>query len=382
MITLRGLTWKHDRGLAPLVATAREFAVRRPDVSIEWEARSLHEFGDVSVATVANRYDMIVIDHPFMGEVARDGYLRAMDELLAPQTLATLGSESVGASHRSYFYKGHQWALAIDAASQVSGYRLDLMQAAGAAVPATWRGVIELAKAQRRGFVALPLLPLDALMSFFSLCAAAGEPCFSRDDGRVVSRENGERALWALKTLADHAIDGALFANPIAIWERMSTTDDIAYCPLAFGYSNYSRPGYRRSLVSFTNVPTGAGATLGGAGLAITANCADVNAAAEYAAWVAGAECQRTLYVESGGQPGNRRAWIDPGANAIANGYFRDTLSALEHAFVRPRYAGFVEFQTAAAKPVAACVKGGESPAGALDALNDLYAGSLASQVR
>jgi multiple sugar transport system substrate-binding protein len=375
-MVLRGLTWKHDRGLAPLLATAREFAARRPDVSIEWEARSLHEFGDVSVASIANRYDMIVIDHPFMGEVARDRYLLAWDEMIPRETLETLASESVGPSHETYVYEGHQWALAIDAAAQVSGYRPDLFEAAGVSLPKTWRQVIELAKTQRRGFVTPALLPLDSLMCFFSICAAAGEPCFSQT-GRVVGRENGELALNAIKTLANHAAPEALASNPIAIWERMSTTDDIAYCPLAFGYSNYSRPGYRRSLVSYTNVPAGGnGATLGGAGLAITASCRDVRAAAEYGAWIAGADCQRTLYVQSGGQPGNKRAWTDPDANAITNRYFRETLHTLEHAFVRPRYAGFVDFQTAAAQVVAEFLKGSGAAATALDAMDELYARS------
>lgn len=377
MPTLRGLTWKHDRGLAPLVATAREFAARRPDVTIEWEARSLHEFGDVSVGAIANRYDMIVIDHPFMGEASRDRYLVPLDEHVSRAVLDTLASESVGASHQTYFYGGHQWALAIDAASQVSGYRRDLLDAAGVSLPRTWREAIGLAKTQRRGFVTPALLPLDSLMCFFSLCAAAGEPCFAKGARPIVSRENGELALQALKVLAEHAADDAMVSNPIAIWELMSTTDDIAYCPLAFGYSNYARPGYRRSTISFTTVPAGIGATLGGAGLAITSQCADVEAAVEYATWVAGAECQRTIYVESGGQPGNRQAWTDAHANAITNGYFRDTLPTLEQAFVRPRHAGFVEFQTAAARVVSEFLKGSGQPARALEEIDELYERSL-----
>lgn len=342
-----------------MVVTAREFAARRAGINIEWEARSLYEFGDASAAALVSRYDMVVIDHPFMGEVARDRYLLPLDELLPRETLDTLADESVGASHRSYFYDGHQWALAIDAAAQVSGYRPDLLER----VPTTWREVIELAKSTPRGFVTPALLPVDSMMCFFSLCAAAGEPF-------PAPGESAERALHALKVLAEHSAEDALSMNPITVWERMSSTDDIAYCPLAFGYSNYARPGYRRSLVAFTNAPAGGnGATLGGAGLAITASCQDIEAAAEYAAWVAGAECQRTLYVQSGGQPGNRRAWTDP--DAID--YFPNTLYTLEHAFVRPRYAGFVEFQTAAAHAVTAFLRGNETPSNTLQTIHELY---------
>lgn len=375
MVVLRGLTWKHDRGLAPLVATAAEFESRHPDVRVEWEARSLHEFGDVSVGSIAGRYDLIVIDHPFMGEVARDRYLLPLDELLPAPVLKTLAGESVGASHESYFYDGHQWALAIDAAAQVAGYRPDLLEQMGAGVPQTWEEVLDLAGI-RRGFVTPALLPLDSMMCFFSLCAAGGEPCFSRDEAHLVSNPTGEEALDRLKALADHAAPDAFSMNPIAVWERMSSTDEIAYCPLAFGYSNYSRSGYRRSLVSYTNIPGTRGATLGGAGLAITARCSEVGAAVEYAAWIAGADCQKTAYVRSGGQPGNRLAWTDPDANALTNGYFQSTLATLENAFVRPRYAGFVGFQTAAAQVVSAHLRGETAASDAITAMNALYSGS------
>ena len=47
--TLRGLTWKHDRGLAPLLATATHFCKKHPEVKIQWETRSLQEFGEGSM---------------------------------------------------------------------------------------------------------------------------------------------------------------------------------------------------------------------------------------------------------------------------------------------------------------------------------------------
>jgi len=183
------------------------------------------------------------------------------------------------------------------------------------------------------------------------MCANLGEPPFTTGD-TVVSRETGEQVLDRLHFLAEHAADGALSANPIAIWERMSSSDDIAYCPLAFGYSNYARSGYRRKLISFGSIPSSGrgptGATLGGAGLAISGKCKHPDIALEYAFWVAGKECQRTLYVESGGQPSSQTAWLDAHANEITNGYFAATLPVLEKAWLRPRFAGFESFQLAA----------------------------------
>src|SRR5204863_5772054 len=141
---------------------------------------------------------------------------------------------------------------------------------------------------------------------------------------QVVGKEIGQQALERLRILSEHSFEGAVAANPIGIWERMSSSDEIAYCPLAFGYSNYARNGYRSKLVSFGPIPSSGrgpvGATLGGAGLAISQNCKHREIALEYAFWVAGQECQRTLYVESGGQPASKTAWLDAHANELANG--------------------------------------------------------------
>lgn len=377
MITLRGVTWKHDRGLAPMLATASRFEEDHPDVRIEWEARTLNEFGEASVKAFAERYDLIVLDHPFMGEVAQHRFLVALDEHVPRTALDTLESESLGVSHKSYFYDGHQWALAIDAASQVAGYRADLLDAAGVSVPETWNQVFELAEI-RPGFVSLPLFPLDSLMCFFTLCANAGYPPFSEDSSQVVDHEAGESALLRLRALAKSSANDALTANPIAVWERMSATDEIAYCPLAFGYSNYSRNGYRPSLLSFANIPSFgtagcAGATLGGAGIAVSKRCSNIESAVQYATWVAGADCQRTLYVEAGGQPGNRQAWIDSEVNALTYGFFRNTLPTLENAFLRPRFAGFPQFQNAASDVLWNFLKHRESPLATLSTLDELY---------
>ncbi|PYV61697.1 MAG: ABC transporter substrate-binding protein [Acidobacteria bacterium] len=348
--TLRGLTWKHDRGLAPLLATSQRFSEHHPDVAIQWETRSLQEFGEASIQTVAECYDLVVIDHPFMGEVAREKCFLPLDQHFTHAHLEELKCDSVGPSYVSYCFEDHLWALPIDAAAQVAGYRADVLQANGFKVPQTWDEVLELATF-RRGFVTPALLPLDSLMCFFTMCANLGEPPFT-ENGKVVSRDIGEQVLERLRFLAEHAADGALSANPIAIWERMSSSDDVAYCPLAFGYSNYARSGYRVKLISFGAIPSSGrgpkGATLGGAGLAISEKCEHRDVALEYAFWVAGKECQRTLYVESGGQPASKTAWLDPPANELTNGYFSATLPVMENAWLRPRFAGFERFQLAA----------------------------------
>src|SRR3954463_10205382 len=74
---LRGITWEHSRGFDPKVATAREYERTHPGVRIVWEHRSLQEFANGPVDNLAARYDLLVVDHPHMGAVARSGDLLA-----------------------------------------------------------------------------------------------------------------------------------------------------------------------------------------------------------------------------------------------------------------------------------------------------------------
>ncbi|HEV2278608.1 MAG TPA: extracellular solute-binding protein [Acidobacteriaceae bacterium] len=375
MICLRGMTWRHDRGLAPMLATAAQFAADHPGVAIDWEARSLSEFGEHPVEHLAEQYDLVVLDHPYIGELAQSRAFLALDEFLSAAFLEEQAASTTGPSHASYNTDGHQWALAIDAAAQVTGYRADLLEREGLALPQTWQQVFDIARI-RRGFVSLPLFPLDAFLGFCSICANAGDAPFASPD-TVVSSQTGEYALDLLRRLREVSVENALSENPIAVWERISTTDTTAYCPLAFGYSNYARDGYRARRLTFGVIPSSGkgpvGATLGGAGLAISARCANRDTAVAYAQWVASADCQRTLYVDSGGQPGNKRAWCDEHANAITNGYFRATLPVLENAWLRPRHAGFAEYQNVGAEIIARFLQGKLTPRATLDELDRSY---------
>ncbi|HEV2136060.1 MAG TPA: extracellular solute-binding protein [Terracidiphilus sp.] len=372
MIRLRGMTWKHDRGLAPMIATAAAFQQSHPEIEIQWESRSLSEFGEAPVAQLAKRYDLVVLDHPYMGELAKSSAFLPLDDFLSADLLREFQSDSAGRSHQSYQMAGHQWALAIDAAAQVAGYRVDLLEREGVGLPHTWLDVFELARI-RRGFVSVPLWPLDSLICFFTLCANLGDVPLK--DGRgLVARENGMYALDLLRRLRACSVRKSMNENPIAVWERMSSTDETAYCPLAFGYSNYSRKGYRSKPLSFDIIPSAGcgpvGATLGGAGLAISAGCAHRQAALDYASWVACRDCQRTLYVESGGQPGRRSAWEDDSPNRLTAGYFHATLPVIERAWVRPRFCGFVQAQNRAAEVIASFLKDSISAGEALQELD------------
>ena len=342
--TLRGITWNHTRGFLPMVATAQRFEELHPEVRIVWERRSLQAFADAPLATLAEQFDLLVIDHPSVGEAA--DFLLPLDEHLPADFIKDQAAASVGPSYKSYGWDGHLWALATDAATPVSCHRPDLLAQMGASVPRTWPELLELA---RRGAVALPLIPVDALMAFYMLCGAAGEEPFLRSE-RVVAQDVAVAALAQLADLVSLCGTESLHRNPIATYELMASEDRIAYCPFAYGYSNYARLGYAGKLLRFGGLVSMAHggrlrSTLGGAGLAISRRCREVSSAAEYACFVAGAACQRGLYFTSGGQPGHRSAWQDPAVNAACHGFFEDTLAVLDEAYLRPRYPGYLMFQ-------------------------------------
>ena len=69
---------------------------------------------------LVEEYDLMVIDYPHVGEVSAKGLLQNFDIEKYNNELELLQKQSVGLSHQSYNIDGHQWALALDAATQVS----------------------------------------------------------------------------------------------------------------------------------------------------------------------------------------------------------------------------------------------------------------------
>jgi multiple sugar transport system substrate-binding protein len=375
MTELRGITWNHTRGFVPMVATAQRFSELHPDIEIRWEKRSLQQFADWPIEKLAEQYDLLVIDHPFSGYAAGHDVLLPLDEHLPASFLADQAANSVGASHASYTYGGHHWALAIDAATPVCGFRRDLLESARAAVPATWAELVALA---RRGLVAIPAVGIDSLMTFYMLCGGLGEEPFQTAQ-YVASDDIAHRALTMLAELVALCEPECLGRNPIATWNLLAASNRVALCPFAYGYSNYARSGYGPHALEFTGLAEPFRSTLGGAGLAISSRCADRSEALRYAEYVASAECQRTLYFDAGGQPGHRKAWLDDEVNRRSSGYFRATLPALDAAWLRPRYDGYLHFQDQASHTMHAFL-GKERPASETIAeMNELYRTSHAT---
>lgn len=340
-VTLRGMTWEHARGFDCMVGAAMAYRAEMPDVRVEWEYRSLQAFADAPVDELAQSFDLLVIDHPHIPLAVAQGCLAPLDGAGFDDQLQLLADQSVGASHASYAYDGHQYGLASDAAAQVAVHRPDLLSD----VPQSWEEVLQLA---RDGRVLWAAKPIDAFSSLLTIAANNGTPPFS-EPGSFLDAESAMAVLARMRELASLVPEFCLEANPIDIAEALSREDRWLYSPLAFGYSNYSRMAYRRVRLAYTDIPSGSrgtsGSVLGGAGIAVSAHSAHLGQAQAFAVWVASSDAQCGVYFDAGGQPGNAQAWDDDGLNAQTLDFFRNTRATLEGALVRPREVGFIAFQ-------------------------------------
>lgn len=341
MVHLKGITWDHPRGYAPLIATVSAYSQSHSDVEIVWEKQPLAAFENRPLDQLAREFDLLVIDHPHVGAAARNRCLVRLDDTERHEELKALAQQSVGRSHQSYHYENSQWALAIDAAAQASAYRADLLPSPHS----TWNDVVALS---RSGRVLWPLKPVHALMSFFTLAASAGMPCGAAGC-RLIGEREGLAVLDAMDEVFRNVPPECLGLDPIGALELLSEDERFLYCPLIFCYANYARPGFKHHLICFGGTPEFENergrSTLGGAGIAVSAFACDQQTAVDYAFWLAGADCQKTIYFEAGGQPANRAAWEDDAVNAVSQNFFRDLMTTMDQSWIRPRHAGYLKFQ-------------------------------------
>jgi multiple sugar transport system substrate-binding protein len=376
-ILLKGITWSHSRGYTPLMAAAQRYMELHPGISIVWEKRTLQQFADYPIEQLAKGYHLLIIDHPWAGTAEATRAVLPLDKHLSPEYLKDQAENSVGFSHQSYYYGGHQWALAIDAATPVASYRADLLAKAGVKVPETWEEVLAIA---RQGRLAVPAIPIDLLMNFYMFCIAHGSRPFQSEE-QVIDTATGEAALKMMRELYSN-IDKRFFtANPIAVAEIMTTSDDYWYCPFAYGYSNYARDGYAQKPLTYTDLVAFEGrrlrSTIGGTGLAVSASTQHQIEALDFAQWICEGKTQSTFYTEHGGQPGHKAAWLSEKTNRLTNNYFYSVLPAMERGYMRPRYHGYLYFQDHGGNPIHEFLLGKRDSKSTLNTLENLYAQSL-----
>lgn len=375
MTSLRGMTWSHPRGYDPMVACAESW-LDKTGIQIEWEKRSLQDFESFPVDELARRYDLIVIDHPHVGQITRENCLLPLDVPDRREAIEILRHQSVGLSLESYRYAGRLWALPIDAATQVQAWRPDRIK-----VPATdWDQVMRLA---RTGRVLCPMRPPHSLMVFYTLSANLGHPCNADGPGVLIDPVFGIEVFERMKALMAHVDPACYEMDPIAVYELLADGESPVACvPLIYGYVSYARDDFRPARVAFADIPVAdkegpIGSALGGTGIAVSARSAHPKEAVDFAFWIAGAEIQRSIYASGGGQPANSVAWDDESVNRATHNFYIKTRATVEGAWMRPRHDGYMAFQENAALLLVEALRGNADAVKVVAELNRQFAASF-----
>ncbi len=369
---LRGIAWNHSRAFPPLVATAQRFEELNPGMTIQWEKRSLHAFGHASVSELAELFDLVVIDHPWCGYSVDHRVFVNLRDWVEGGFLDELRCQSVGSSFSSYEYRDHLVALPIDAAAPAASFRADLI--APEDIPKNWDDLIQLAVGGR---VVLSGFHVDLLLHLVMLAATLEMNVFL-SDREWTDPDTCRRAMDMLRQLVLLVSKGCFDWNPIAVYEAMSRTDEFVYCPFAYTYSNYARRGFAPKTLRFADlieIP-GCGmlrSVLGGTGIALSAKSLHREQALAYMVFLASREIQKGIYLENGGQPACRAAWLDDRANFVTGEFFRSTLRSMDNAYVRPRYNGYLHFQENAGRPLLAWLGGEMGMERMIEEMNRIY---------
>lgn len=342
---LRGLCWDHPRSFLPLEASGTL-------ADVQWERRSLDRFNEEPIEDVLDDFDLIVIDHPFVGLAAEQGLLIAIDELLDPEIISLARNESIGRGYDSYTAMGRLWAIDVDAACHVSLRARNRLHEVD--TPQTWTDVVAFAR-QKPGRVGVPLAPADALCVLLSLGSLLGDPMTADGVGAI------DEAFELLRELASVAHPDSLTWNSPTVLERLRRGGDIDYVPLLFGYAIASKIDEN---LAFEEAPFSGGdggPLLGGSGVAVTARGASHPAAPGYIAALATTSVQREVLAVAGGQPPSLGVWNDTELDRHVGGFFSHTRKSLESAFVRPREPWWPHYQLSASRTVHAALAGGRS---------------------
>jgi len=361
-LQIRGIGWNHPRCMLPLIGSISDFNKIHPQAEITWDTRSLYDFGEGNLLDLLDDYDLIIFDHPFTGEISDNKWFIDLSDSLAHEEQSEFEKNSLGPSWQSYQTATGIWGMPIDSAAQVASYRPDLMDKLESPIPRSITEVIRLAeKARKHGiWVALPLLPCDAICTFMTLTANAGNP-IARDGSSFPGYDECDHILRIMKQLAGIVHPESLQWNPIRCYDYMSTSDDICYVPFAFGYTNYSRNSIR-NLIKYSNIPgmdsdKCFGAILGGAGIGVSVKTKHPEISIEYAKCLCDPDYQNTQYFFNNGQPASLNAWQNARNDAETNGFFSGTMETMKNAYLRPTLSGFVRYFRDSGKQINACLK-------------------------
>jgi multiple sugar transport system substrate-binding protein len=173
----------------------------------------------------------------------------------------------------------------------------------------------------------------------------------SGQDERLIERDVALAALDILRRLVSYLPRAAFDWSSINALDAMASGEASPYCPMIFCFNSYARPGGGSgSSLRFAAPPElvasqgPRGAVAGGTGLAVSASSAFINEAVEAAVHLTNARAQIAMAV-AGGQPAHMDAWTSAVADEANGGFLSSCRQTMEHARLRPRFAGYMSVQ-------------------------------------
>lgn len=369
-----GLTWDHPRGYNALEQASADVNRSHSPNWLHWKKQPLEGFESAPIGELAAAHDLLVLDHPHIGEAVDLNCLHPLEEFFSSEQLAHWESQSIGAAMKSYHWEGKHWALPLDVASQVLAHRPDLLDDTP---PRHWDDVIRLSENKPVG---LSIDGPHAFLSLYSLCVSLGKAfdMAGIQEAPLLDGHEAWEALDILQRLYRRIPEGTQDLNPIGLLETMASTDRISLIPLVFGYVNYSKPSAGKKQVLFNEVPTiegidRYGSVLGGTGIALCKHSRPSDALLEHLAWLMDVNTQRQFIPNHDGQPSAKDAWQDDDVNNDWGNFYRNSFNTVDSAVVRPRHNGYIHFQTQAAALIKRGLADGEAPRYLLDKLNNAW---------
>ncbi|MGW1347117.1 hypothetical protein ACWCOV_39105 [Kribbella sp. NPDC002412] len=328
-VQLRGLTWDHPRGYRPLEA------FETPGVEVVWDRQPLSGFESTPLSELAERYDLLVVDHPGLGAAIDAGAILPVEDVFAARDLKVWRERAVQPTWDSYRLHGHGWALPLDAATQTCLYRPDLLEVP----PAAWSDLLELS-----GVVMCVAGPHAGLM----LLGLAGD----RTGAGLLDRARAVEAVELLRAVWRRSDQSAAELDPIGIHELLATSNELLCCPLVYSYAYYGADSADRVALAWSAAPRlrpadrlGNG-TLGGTGLAVTPRAySRVLAVTKYVRGLLDVGVQLDTVSTVGAQSATAAVWASDVVDKAWNGHYSATVGTLMTSYVRPRFDGWIAFQ-------------------------------------
>lgn len=365
----KGLTWDHPRGFNALAAA------QRAGGPIDWEVQPLEGFESAPIADLCARYDLVVLDHPHLGEALAADCLQPLTNLFSESELETIAIGAIGPAFVSYTMADQQWALPLDAATQVMALRPDLSNRR----PHSWADVITLSD---QGLVGMSLAGPHACLSLMSIVAALA-PDLNMADGDWPSQATLESGYEMLAQLAAQSPASILDKNPIAILEHMARADDVALVPLIYGYVNYANPKHARPIL-FCDAPcitpNRPGSIIGGTGIALSKRAQLTEELRSHLLWLLSPDTQTGFIPDHDGQPGLECAWRDRAVNKTWGDFYKNTHLSLQSSTIRPRHNGYIAFQSQASAYLRDAMASKVPAKHAAQTLTEMFANSQTAQ--